>query len=81
MNNNVVYGVFDKSPHGDSSTWELCVFMEEQFTGKGEYVSHIRCKDDKFSTLISRKASKLDSLYKNYKIYLDGELVHQTFYR
>ena len=51
----------------DNSMWELHV--------------HVRCRDEHFPQLISRKVNDFDKEGKNYKVYLDGELVHQTDYK
>tara|TARA_R100001126_G_C4741773_1_gene108751 strand:+ start:107 stop:325 length:219 start_codon:yes stop_codon:yes gene_type:complete len=69
----VIYGVFD------NSMWELHVHV--RINGEEGYYRHVRCRDEHFPQLISRKVNDFDKQQKNYRVYLDGELVHQTDYR
>jgi uncharacterized protein YpmS len=70
----VIYGVFDKS------MWELHLRVDDM-EGNRNYVMLVRCNDEKFPELISRRVNELDKNYNNYRVYLDSELVHETNYR
>ena len=70
----VIYGVFDKS------MWELHLRVDDM-EGNRNYVMLVRCNDEKFPELISRRVNELDKNYNNYRVYLDSELVHATNYR
>ena len=70
---DVIYGVFDHS------MWELHVHV--RINGEEGYYRHVRCRDEHFPQLISRKVNDFDKDGKNYKVYLDGELVLQTDYK
>ena len=70
----VIYGVFDKS------MWELHLRVDDM-EGNRNYVMLVRCNDEKFPELISRRVNELDKKYNNYRVYLDSELVHETNYR
>jgi len=70
----VIYGVFDKS------MWELHLRVDDM-EGNRNYVMLVRCNDEKFPELISRRINELDKNYNNYRVYLDSELVHETNYR
>jgi len=52
-----------------------------RINGEEGYYRHVRCRDEQFPQLISRKVNDFDKQQKNYRVYLDGELVHQTNYR
>tara|TARA_R100001015_G_C4628190_1_gene188221 strand:- start:1877 stop:2098 length:222 start_codon:yes stop_codon:yes gene_type:complete len=70
----VIYGVFD------NSMWELHLRVDDM-EGNRNYVMLVRCNDEKFPELISRRINELDKNYNNYRVYLDSELVHETNYR
>ena len=65
----VIYGVFDKS------MWELHLRVDDM-EGNRNNDMQVRCKDEKFPELISRRVNELDKNYNNYRVYLDSELVH-----
>ena len=67
----VIYGVFDKS------MWELHLRVDDM-EGNRNYVMLVRCNDEKFPELISRRVNEFDKNYNNYRVYLDSELVHET---
>ena len=66
----VIYGVFE------NSMWELHVHV--RINGDEGYVRHVKCDDNKFPQLISSKVNDFDKEGENYRVYLDGELVHQS---
>jgi len=70
----VIYGVFD------NSMWELHVLLKDT-DGSEHYVRWVRCDDKRFPTLISRKVREFEKNFQNFRVYLDGELVHETDYR
>ena len=66
---DVVYGVFD------DSMWEL--HLKVNLRGDEGFVKHVRCDDDNFKCLISRKVRECRDTKKGFRLYLDGALVHE----
>tara|TARA_R100000655_G_scaffold14604_1_gene32958 strand:- start:412 stop:654 length:243 start_codon:yes stop_codon:yes gene_type:complete len=69
---NVIYADFNKK----NPMWELHLHVKSN--GQEGYVRHVRCDDKNYWTLISRKARQLEEQRKGFRIYLDGQLVHEA---
>jgi len=74
MTDKVIYGVFD------NSMWQLDVELQDH-EGKKHWCTWIRCTDDKYRTLISRRIRKFEKDLQNFRVFLDGVLVHTSNFK